>query len=477
MSLYFGIDFGTTTTAFVSYDIVANQLRGFGDLKRPFPSAIVLDKIDGTIKEIGIQAINQINMFEADDSYVAIRSIKQTLKNGDVWNAGPTNWSSQQLVTEILKYGKKKIDQRYGLSTPISAVMALPVDFDYEERRILQHAAKDAEIKIQHFISEPTAALFGWRENFADIHYAAVFDWGGGTIDVSIHKISNGRVAELAKKGKRIGGDTLDNLFARYLHEKNFRQPFNDITSKQKDRILTRCSVKKIALSNTTQTDFYLPEYQDEIALDESISRDDFEAIINEKVDLVIELAKNAVSEAGLSKEELDVVLMVGGSSNIPLVRKKMNDEYGARCRFPIEPGWLIAKGAAKISSRPGAYVLSKSVGVVLSDNSFLPVIVKGQKIDHEDKVITLGLVEDSREARIIIAESFSDKIVQGEYQIIDALALTIPTVGYHFEPIEVSFKVQKDLALRVRAWNTLNGKKTETQKIYPHLKFEYKVT
>jgi len=307
---------------------------------------------------------------------------------------------------------------------------------------------------------------------------------GGGTLDVSILRINKERIVELSKKGIRLGGDDIDEIFARHLHNQHMKEHeniphFDGVDPIRKDKILVLSENNKRILSEQEETDIILPGYCGNTLLQNIIDRNIFVEVIHSKIDDVLKTVDSALSETSssetpLSKDDIDIVLMVGGSSNIPIMKKKMDQMFGARCVFPERPGWLIARGAAKLAANPGQHILSKSIGIVLSDNSFLPVIEKGKPIDYQVKSITLGLVEDSREARIIIGESDAERISHEKYRIIDSLMMTLPVAGYYFEPIEVNFLIQKDLSLHITAMAKFQDETMKVEKIYPHLKFEY---
>ncbi|QTA78674.1 Chaperone Hsp70 family protein [Desulfonema limicola] len=486
MKRYFGVDFGTTTTAFAAVTM-GDRIDHIGNQEgNPFPSVIIIDKITGEVKYRGLEAWKQRNIFKVDDGHIVISSVKQKFSSDNIWRTNTRLWTPEMVAAEVLKNGTDEIRKRYpDTEFPIEVIMAIPVDFEYEERQKIKEVAKNVGIEVKQFISEPTAAVIGWGENLNNVQHIAVFDWGGGTLDVSVLKISCANITELAKQGKRIGGDTLDELFARYLHNEHknlFSEipSFDEIHPRRKDRILTKSELGKRDLSEKSETEIYLPDYCGNKSLESIIDRNIFNNIIRDKIDEAIEVVKNTLAEAELSIEEIDRVLMVGGSSNIPMIKQRMDEMFGARLEFPDKPDWCIARGAAKLAKNSGNYVLSKSIGVVLSDDTFMPILEKGQPIDHKEKKITLGLVEDSKEARLIIAEakkskSFSNRITYGKYQTIDALTMNIPSAGYHFEPIEAGFRIKKDLTLEVTAFGKFNQTE-KLKKIYPHLKFEYRI-
>lgn len=478
MSRVFGVDFGTTTTAFVSIDTETDQYDNIANEEgSPFQSVVILDNITGEIAHRGLGAWKRRTQYKVDPEYTVVASVKRKLSSEDSWKGGNIYWTPEMLASEVLKNGTDVIKQQWpDVVLPIDAVMAVPVDFEYNERVKIINAAKKAGIIVKQLITEPTAAIVGCEEDLSNVRNALVFDWGGGTLDVSVLRLAYGRISELAKKGIRIGGDDLDELLARYYHSGHQQRledipNFESINPREKDKILIASELNKRFLSDVTEREIYL-DYLGGV-LEDIIDRKTFEEIIVSQIEALLRITQEAVHEAKLSPLDIDMVLMVGGSSQIPLIKKKMGDIFGARCVFPQHADWIIARGAARLANETGNYTLSKSVGVVLSDNNFLPVIRRGEQIDHKGKSITLGLVEDAREGRLIIAESFADRIGLDEYKVIDFL--NIPTIGYNFEPIEVSFKVQTDLALSISAIAKYREKESKKKVIYPHLKFEYR--
>ena len=481
MSKYFGIDFGTTTTAFTAYDKDQKKFITIGDkVGNPFHSVVIIDKLTGNISHRGLDAWKIRNQFAVDKNNIVVSSVKQDILSDKIWKTNVCHWKPEMVAEEILSMGVDGIKERWPeTSFPIRAVMAVPVDFEYEERKKITEAAKKAGIEVDHFISEPSSAIIGWQRDLENVQHALVFDWGGGTLDVSILRIFEGRIVERAKKGIRLGGDIIDEVFARHLHNKHMKEHeniphFDGVDPLRKDSILVSSEHNKRKLSKQNEIEIILSNYCGSKTLKNIIDRNIFDEVINNKIQDVMNTVESTLSEISMSHDEIDIVLMVGGSSNIPIIKRKMDKIFGSRCEFPEDPGWLIAKGAAKLAANPGKHTLSKSIGIVLSDNSFLPVLEKGKPIDYQVKSITLGLVEDSKEARLIIAESDAERISFGNYQIIDTLFMNIPVAGYHFEPIEVNFCIQKDLSLLITAMAKFQDGNLTEKKVYPHLKFEY---
>ena len=205
MKMIFGIDFGTTTTGFVAYDPETRRYEEIGNEEgRPFHSVIVIDSLEGEVTHTGTEAWRRRQLLEADAESIVISSVKQKLFSDESWRTATKIWTPEKVAAEVLKTGVQAVKERKAeLEFPIEAVIAVPVDFGYEERAKIVEAARLAGINIKQIVSEPTAALVGCGENIGEAQNVLVFDWGGGTLDVSVLKNTQGRVDERGKQGMR----------------------------------------------------------------------------------------------------------------------------------------------------------------------------------------------------------------------------------------------------------------------------------
>lgn len=189
---YFGIDFGTTNSATVGLTVIGNQANRFlygDDEGRPIPSVIAINKETGEVYS-GRDAWNK--KMELADTCIYISSVKSILDSDWTQDIAGKTWTTTDVASEVFKTLKANVAERTGVDMK-RATVAIPIGFISEKRERLRKAAASAGIEIESFISEPTAAFFANYEALKSCSTIAVFDWGGGTLDVSIIQNSNGR--------------------------------------------------------------------------------------------------------------------------------------------------------------------------------------------------------------------------------------------------------------------------------------------
>jgi len=354
--MLFGIDFGTTTTGFVGLNLDLNRFDQIGDSEgRPFHSVIVIDTIDGEVVNRGLDAWRCSEQYKEDKDFVLIRSAKRHLNSDMTWRAGTHIWTPEMVAEEILKIGVSEIRQRWpDIEFPIEAVMAVPVDFGYEERQVLSIAGEKVGIRVIQFVSEPTAAIAGTGHSLEGIQNIVVIDWGGGTLDVSVLRTRNGMIEELEKSGIRLGGDDIDEIIARHLHWEyvNYKKKFiefDDIPARIKDRLLVTSEWTKRHLSESDEVDVIINDYLDS-SLEDILDGSIYAELITNAIAKVEKTTVNAVNRAGISPEHVDLVIPVGGSCQIPLLKQTLENKFPGRCLFPKNAEWCIAKGAALLA-------------------------------------------------------------------------------------------------------------------------------
>lgn len=241
-SIYnFGIDFGTTNSAAVS--MVGNNCIRYGEtFGRPFPSVVAINKTDGSVIT-GIEAKDKRNQFGEDYEYFT--SIKSIIDSDKTWYITGKEWNAEDITSEILKSLKNVImercnDNNIKKSGTISSVIAVPVNFSPSKKKHLRNAATKAGIQVKKFISEPTAAYCCHHEALKACNNVAVFDWGGGTLDITVLNVENGKVSELAADGMNFAGDDIDLKFAKKLHTILMKDKENPISFEDLDPISKR---------------------------------------------------------------------------------------------------------------------------------------------------------------------------------------------------------------------------------------------
>lgn len=477
---WFGIDFGTTNSAASSLtgsdEQSVSQINFGDDEGRPFPSIVAINKKTG--KAItGREARDHRN--ELSEEYEYFSSIKTIIDEDKVYTIAGIKWTPIDLTAEILKGLKARIRERSNNSEDCKeAVIAVPVGFSSTKRKSLRNAAKKAGITIKQFISEPTAAYFSNHVYLRECRNVAVFDWGGGTLDVAILRVEKGEVHEVATNGMIKAGDDIDRKLAERIHakicqSKNLSIDFDDIDSVTKDTLLRQCEEAKIAFSDG-QDVCNIRLYKSETygLTMQSITYDYFEKLVDPETEEAIECLEKAVSMAGLNIESLDRILCVGGSSKLRPLRNKFFDRYGEdKLFYPERVMWDIAKGAAIICAEDGAYRLNQDIGLLLDDNTFYPLLRKGQRIPCREATCNFAITNDEKSARFVVTDA-AEKSKRSFTQFI-----SVPAQGFMEEQFEVSCFVDPDLLFRMKIRSTLFMKKFLSFWVYDRLKVYYKLS
>lgn len=480
MNESFGIDFGTTNSAMVG--ISPGHVANYGDeAGQPYPSIVAIDKMTGNVICRGRDAWRRRE--ELRPSCHIITSVKTLLDSNETWKCDTRTWTPQEVTTEILKGLKDEVIKRSRGAAEINeAIVSIPIGFSPGKRRTLRTAAAKAGIQVKSFVSEPTAAVYRKYGELKKWSKIAVFDWGGGTLDISIVEIKGGMIHEIATLGLTLGGDNLDRRIAEWAHnqilmKKGGTESFESMAPHLRDKLIVRAEEAKRQLSKENETDISLHDYGKFEIVNINIDAKTLKRLLMQEITRAIELLTEAITErAGMSIEELGCVLMVGGSSKLRGLYEKMVEIYSCEIIHPErDSDWYMAHGAAMLGQHEGSYIVSRSIGLELSDETYFPLLKNGDAVDHENKTWSFGLVEDSDNARFIFVEGSNEKtsLSKRNRRIGN---LTVPTNGFINEAIKLEAQIDKDLFLKVRAKSDKRGKSTEATWHYPEMQFVYKL-
>lgn len=491
MSEHFGIDFGTTNSAVVwikfgSLDRHADDEGKFehverygDDEKRPYPSIIAIDRMTGKVKSRGRDAWKKREKLR--ESCEIITSVKTYLGTDKTWNIGNRTWRPRQVVTEILRGLKEQVSKISDSVDMDSAVVAIPIGFSPIKRRQLREAASEAGINILNFVSEPSAAVFKHYSEVSKWQKVAVFDWGGGTLDIAVVELNDGNVIEMSTFGKPLGGANIDAKVAEWAHIQALKKmrvkvPFKEMPSSSRDDILDQAEYVKIALSNENETTIALLDYGEfDQHIEIKMNLDKFVSLIEPELNKAIACLKEAVKQAGLSIDELGCILMVGGSSKLQGLLERMHEAFDCEIIEPDKDSdWHVAQGAALLNKTQGEYRISQNVDLLLSDDTYFPLIKKGEPVVHKEQTVTFGLVEDNQNAHFIFMES-DDNVPTGLESDRRTIGyLTVPSYGFLFEPIELSFQIDKNLLFTVTAKSSNMAQNDYKTWEYDKMRFSY---
>lgn len=455
---WIGIDFGTTNSAAISFLDEAGKIGRYehGDnLGTPFPSIVGINKETGEVI-VGRDAKNR--RIELSENYVFFTSLKSIIDKDEYYDVAGRKWTPVALTTEILKGLKAEI-RRKNVEAE-SVVMAVPVGFSPKKKMRLREAAQNAGISIETFISEPTAALVSNYTKMRMYKNVAVFDWGGGTLDVAVLHIQDGRVEEIATDGMNLAGDNIDlkiaeQMHIRYCRSKNVSKSFNQVNGKSRDALLVKSEMAKIALSEGDEIGKVLvPNYDQPGVFRDFLDYDTFAELVQPEVDEALNCIERAIEKARLNKANIDAILCVGGSSRLRPFREKVTAVYGEeKIIYPDKVMWNIAEGAAIISmaNAAGGYGMNQDIGVILCDGSFYPLLRKGQRIPCKEKKINFASVTDERSVRFLVTDAEDPRKRTFEEPIV----IDREGQGFMSEQFEVSCFVDPDLLFRFRIRST----------------------
>ena len=347
MGKIIGIDLGTTNSCVCAYEgsdviVIPNSEGG-----RTTPSVVSFTKSGERI--VGATARRQA----VTNPTRTVSSIKRHMGSNYTVEIDDKKYTPQEISAIIL--GKLKADaEAYLGGTVTDAVITVPAYFTDAQRQATKDAGKIAGLNVQRIINEPTAAALAFGLDKDENEKIMVYDLGGGTFDVSILEIGDGVIEVLATAGNnKLGGDDFDNAIAKYLIDE-FKSEYNlDLTEDKMamQRVQEAAEKAKIELSGTTTTNINLPFITADATgpkhMDITITRSKFDALTEHLVKATEGPVKQALSDSGIKLEQIDKVILVGGSTRIPAVQEFLKRFTGKEPFKGVNPDECVATGAA----------------------------------------------------------------------------------------------------------------------------------
>ena len=451
MAKIIGIDLGTTTSL-VSYlkngkpEIIPNKLG-----KRLTDSVVGVDKY-GTII-VGEEAKRILNGTKVEE-------MKRSMGTNKRVKLGDKDYSPEEISAEILKKLKEEAEDFLGEEVN-EAVITVPAMFNSIQKAATIKAGELAGLKVERIISEPTAAAMAYGiENMEKYQKILVYDFGGGTFDVSILELDDGILDVIATSGDNyLGGKDIDEILI-----KNISTKIENNIEKIKLKLEVEEAKKK--LSTLMGTDIIVPE----LNIDYELKREKFEELISPLVNKTIDFIDKALSSANLKREDINVVLLVGGTTRIPLVQETLKKIFGSKVKKFTDPQEAVALGAgvqvgiksSEISSEDGLIITdicNYSLGVasigeyqgIIMPDTFSVIIPKNSNLPCTKSDTYCTAVDDQTSVNV--------KVYQGENKLVyENLFLSefkvegIPKNKAGAEAIEITFGYNINDILTVEA-------------------------
>ena len=262
-------------------------------------------------------------------------------------------YSPSEISAQVLSKFKTQAEQYLG--HPVDeAVITVPAYFNDAQRRATQVAGEIAGLKVRRIINEPTAAALAYGVDKDKDEKVAIYDFGGGTFDISILEIAEGVIEVLSTNGDaHLGGDDIDQAIVDYLAQQFERENNMDIRGDALilQRLREAAEKAKMELSSMVQTEIYLPfltaDQSGPKHLRAQLSRAQLDAMMMPLVERSLECCKRAFEDAGLKQSDIAEVLLVGGSTRIPLVQREVERYFGKTPNHSLNPDEVVAIGAA----------------------------------------------------------------------------------------------------------------------------------
>ncbi len=347
MAKIIGIDLGTTNSCVSVLEGGEPKVIPNSEGNRTTPSVVAFKGDDELVGETAKrQAVTNVKN--------TISSIKRYMGTDKKVEANGKKWTPQEISAKILMKLKKDAESYLGEKVT-QAVITVPAYFNDAQRQATKDAGKIAGLKVERIINEPTAAALAYGlDKQEKLQTILVYDLGGGTFDVSILELGDGVFEVKATSGNnKLGGDDFDERIIDYLVDEFKKENGLDL-SKDKmamQRLKDAAEKAKKDLSGMTNAQISLPfiAQNDEgpVHMEMTLSKAKFEDLCRDLFDSTLEPVRKAMKDAKLSKNDIDEVILVGGSTRIPYIQELVKKELGKEPHKGVNPDEVVAMGAA----------------------------------------------------------------------------------------------------------------------------------